>query len=451
LERDYRRLDCKDKELKIKLTAFLRRQILSRKARIAVIGQGYVGLSLGCAAAEAGFAVTGIDVDVGRIEDLEQGVLSVPGVRPDIFHAGVATQRIAFTTQPDALESADITFICVPTPVKDHTPDLSFVEGACKDVALLLRPGQLVVLESTTYPGTTDELVKPLLEKSGLIAGRDFLLAYSPERIDPGSETYDFRNTPRVVGGVTPEATGVAALFYSQLVEEVAVVSSCRSAELAKLLENTFRHVNVALVNEMAMLCHELGIDVWEVIQAASSKPFGFMPFYPGPGVGGHCIPLDPMYLAWQVRRDAGHQFRILEQAQDINSQMPAYVATRIGDALNDRGKAVNGASVLVLGVTYKPEVGDMRESPSLNVMNVLHKRGAKLAYHDPFIESLDINGLHLERTELTHRVLAHTDCVALLTPHQVYDLEWIAEHAGLVFDARNAYGSPRRTGVVSL
>jgi UDP-N-acetyl-D-glucosamine dehydrogenase len=325
------------------------------------------------------------------------------------------------------------------------------VEQACKDVARGLTHGGVVVLESTTYPGTTDQLVRPLLEASGLTAGEDFLLAYSPERIDPGNEEFTLRNTPKVVGGHTPDATQTTTLFYEQLVDKVVAVSSCRAAELSKLLENTFRHVNVALVNEMTMLSQEMGIDVWEVIDAAATKPFGFMPFYPGPGVGGHCVPLDPTYLSWQVRRDAGHQFRILEQAEDINAQMPAYVASRIGDALNDAGKAVRGADILVLGVAYKPDVGDIRESPAIKVMTHLHRRGAKLSFHDPFVETVTLNGTVFRRAELSHRVVAGSDCIAVLTPHKTYDLDWIAQRGRLVFDSRNAYVSDRRSNIVRL
>jgi UDP-N-acetyl-D-glucosamine dehydrogenase len=416
-----------------------------------VVGQGYVGLSLTCAVAEAGFGVVGIEVDEGRVDDLSAGVMSVPGVPEEAFRAGMATGRIAFTTSPEPLAQCEVILICVPTPVRDHNPDLSFVESACRAVAVHLSPGTLVVLESTTYPGTTEELVAPLLERSGLMAGRDFLLAYSPERIDPGNLEFHLRNTPKIVGSSTPEGAGVTVLFYEQLVDKVVVVSSCRAAELAKLLENTFRHVNVALVNEMAILCHEVGIDVWEVIDAASTKPFGFMPFTPGPGVGGHCIPLDPAYLAWQVRRDAGHQFRVLEQAQDINAQMPRYVAARIGEALNELGKPVRGTSILVLGVSYKADVGDVRESPALMVMEHLYRKGAKVSFHDPYVPAARVNGDELHRTDLSHRAVANADCVALLTAHRAYDLEWIAQHAQLVFDARNAYGSDHRPNVVRL
>jgi UDP-N-acetyl-D-glucosamine dehydrogenase len=404
-----------------------------------------------CAAADAGFTVTGIDTDESRVRDLALGTLSVPGVDESVFRAGIGSGRLRFAASWEAVEENDVVLICVPTPVRDGTPDLSFVTHACEAVAQHLAPGRLVVLESTTYPGTTEEVVRPLLEASGLKAGRDFLLAYSPERIDPGNPEYGLRNTPKVVGGASPEATGIAALFYGQFVDKVVVVSSCRAAELSKLLENTFRHVNVALANEMAMLGHEMGIDVWEVVEATATKPFGFMPFYPGPGVGGHCIPVDPAYLAWQIRRDAGRQFRILEQAQDINAQMPSYLASRIGEALNEQGKPVKGANILVLGVTYKPDVADTRESPALKVIAHLQRRGANVQFHDPYIVSLSLDGLPARRTELTYRALAGKDCVAILTPHSAYDLDWIARNAEFIFDARNAYGPDHRPNVVPL
>jgi UDP-N-acetyl-D-glucosamine dehydrogenase len=435
----------------VKTTARLRRRLLATDARVAVIGQGYVGLSLACAAADAGFPVTGIDVNGDRVRDLEAGTLTVPGVSESEFRSGIATGRLSFTTAFSAVAESDVVAICVPTPVRDGSPDLSYVEGAARSVGDHLRAGQLVILESTTYPGTTEGPVRTALERSGLVAGRDFLLAYSPERIDPGNPEYGLRGTPRIVGGLTPEGTGVASLFYGQIVDKVVTVGSPRAAELAKLLENTFRHVNIALVNEMAMLCHEMDIDVWEVIDATASKPFGFMPFYPGPGVGGNCIPSDPAYLAWHVRRDAGHQFRALEQAEDINSQMPRYAASRIADALNDAGKAVKGSRILVLGVTYKPDVGEAAESPALKVMSILERRGASVDFHDPYIETLRLGESVRHRTDLTHSAVSSADCVALLTPHRAYDLEWIAERARLVFDGRNAYGQERRENVVRL
>ncbi len=293
--------------------------------------------------------------------------------------------------------------------------------------------------------------MRPLLEKSGLLAGRDFLLAYSPERIDPGNAKFDFRSVPRLVGGLTPEATGAACLFYTQIVDHVFPVSSCRAAEFAKLLENTFRQVNIALANEMAIVCHEMSLDVWEIIEAAASKPFGFMRFDPGPGVGGHCIPVDSTYLAWHVRREAGHQFRILEQAEDINCQMPAYVVSRIAEALNEAGKALKGARILVLGITYKPDVADVRESPALRVMSLLERRGAKVSYHDPHIPFVSRNGGASHRVPLSTRILGTSDCVALLVPHSAYDLAWIAQESKLVFDARNGYGASARSNVVRL
>jgi UDP-N-acetyl-D-glucosamine dehydrogenase len=435
----------------VKTTAALRRRILDRRARIGIIGQGYVGVSLACAAGDAGFPVVGVDVDTSRVADLSSGVLSVPGVDEEVFRAGIASGNVRFTDSFEPLQQCEIVLICVPTPMRDAAPDLSYVDGACREVASLLQPGMLVILESTTYPGTTDDVVRPLLESGGMVAGRDFLLAYSPERIDPGNREYGLRNTPKIVGGLSAEASGLATLFYGQLVDKVVTLSSARAAELAKLLENTFRHVNIALVSELAMLCHEMEIDVWEVIDAAATKPFGFMPFYPGPGVGGHCIPLDPAYLAWQVRREVGHTFQILEQAQDVNARMPSWVASRIGEVLNEHGKAVKDAKIYVLGVTYKADVGDLRESPPLRVMELLYRRGARVQFHDPFVEEVPLNGTRLPRTAMSNRAIETADCVVLLTPHSTYDLEWLGEHAPLVFDARNAFGQGRQRNVVRL
>jgi UDP-N-acetyl-D-glucosamine dehydrogenase len=435
----------------MKDTAHLRRLILSRRAKVAVVGQGYVGLSLASAAAEAEFPVTGIDIDEDRVASLTAGELVVPGVPESDFASALATGRLAFSSDPSAMAEADVICICVPTPVRDHAPDLSFVEAAAREAARHLRPGQLVILESTTYPGTTEGPVRELLEASGLAAGRDFLLAYSPERVDPGNEEYTFQSIPRIVGGFTPESTGAASVFYGQLVDKVVAVGSCRAAELAKLLENAYRHVNIALVNELAMLCHDMNIDVWEIIDAAASKPFGFTPFFPGPGVGGNCIPVDSAYLAWHTRRDAGARFRTVEQAQEINDYMPAYTASRVGDMLNEAGKAVKGATILVLGVSYKPGVGHVGESPALKVMSLLERRGAKVCFHDPFVDSVTVDGRLRERVDITHRAVAGSDCVVLLTPHRSYDFEWIADRAPLVFDARNAYGPDRRANVVRL
>jgi UDP-N-acetyl-D-glucosamine dehydrogenase len=328
-------------------------------------------------------------------------------------------------------------------------PDLSQLEAACRDVAQYLGPSKLVILESATYPGTTEHFVLPILQSSGLRAGRDFLVACAPDRVDLGNEEFPPRSVPKVVGGFSPEATGVAALFYSQMVDKVIAVSSCRTAELSKLLDKTFRHVNIALVNEMAMLCHEMGIDVWEVIDAAASKPFGFMTFYPGPGVGGQCMPLNPTYPAWQSQREVpAHADGILERAQAINGQMPGYVASRITQALMDAGKGARGGTVLVLGVSYKPDVADIHESPALKTIGHLRDRGAVVSFHDPYVSEVMANGSVLHRTELTRRAVESADCVAILTPHRVYDLEWIVEHAQSVFDARNAYRDDRNPKV---
>ena len=430
----------------------LQRALVTRRATVAVIGQGYVGLSVAAGAAVAGMTVHGIDLDARRVAALSAGELVVPGVQESLFALAKATGRLTFDTSAEPVASADVVLVCVPTPVIEHRPDLSAIERAGAAVGAHLRAGSLVVLESTTYPGTTEQVLQPLLEAGGLRCGVDFLLAYSPERIDPGNPKYALHNTPRVVGGCTPEATSAAATFYRQLVDEVHTVSSCRAAELAKLLENTFRMVNIALVNELAMVCAEQGIAPWEVIDAAASKPFGFMPFYPGPGVGGHCIPLDPTYLTWQSRRDAGRPFRLVELAQDINTEMPAYVAGRIAEALNDHGKAVRDARILALGVAYKPDVGDIRESAPVQVLARLQRRGAELSFHDPFIDHVDEHGIDLHRIPvLDEEALGAADCVALLTPHSSYDLPWVTEHARLVFDARNAIRAPGRDGVVVL
>jgi nucleotide sugar dehydrogenase len=427
--------------------ATLLRRIEDSTARVSVVGQGYVGLSVAAGAATAGMRVDGIDADAERVAQLTLGHNVVPGVPDVTFDLAIDTGRMSFTTDAAVVAAADVVLICVPTPLIEHRPDLTAVEAACRAVAPHLRAGALVVLESTTYPGTTEQVVRPLLEAHGLRAGRDFLLAYSPERIDPGNVKYGLRNTPRIVGGLTPESTEAAARFYGRLVDEVVPLSSCRAAELAKLLENTFRMVNIALVNELAMLCAEQGIDTWEVIRGAATKPFGFMAFQPGPGVGGHCIPLDPTYLSWQARRDTGRPFRLVELAQDVNAQMPAYVAQRVAEALNTRGIAVRGAKILALGVTYKPNVGDVRESPAITVLEHLHRRGARLSFHDPFVDRVEHGAVKLRRRALTPAAIGDADCVLVLTPHDVYDLSSVVERAKLVFDARDVM--PRSRGNV--
>ena len=434
----------------MKGTAALRRQILARSARIAVLGQGYVGLSLACVAAEAGFPVTGIDIDEGRVDALRAGG-TVAGVAQDV--AGPPS-RLAGSSSP-------------ATPPRSPQP--AWFSSACPPRYTTARPTSRSstvrqrASRRTSSPGPSwsssprPTQAPPTSECAPSSSGPAWLrVRTSSSRIRLSGSTPATPSSRSVKSlawsaACTPDATGLAALFYEQLVDKVMPVSSCRAAELAKLLENTFRHVNIALVNEMAMVCHEVGIDVWEVIDAAATKPFGFMRFHPGPGVGGHCIPLDPAYLAWQVRRDAGHQFRILEEAEDINSQMPTWVANRIGELLNEHKKAVNGARVLVLGASYKPDVGDVRQSPSIRIMQALHKRGARMTFHDPYVDEVVLNGSKVRSIQLTTSAVEHADLVAVLTPHTTYDLHWVAEHAPLVFDATNAFGHDRWENVARL
>jgi UDP-N-acetyl-D-glucosamine dehydrogenase len=432
-------------------TAALRRRILSRRANLVVVGQGHAGLSLACAAADAGFRVTAMDPDEARIGDLRRGVLSVPGVSEHAFRAGVASERITFSSDLDSIEEGDVVAICVPVPIRDHALDISFLEEICRRVGRHLRPGHLVILESTVHPGAADDCARPALETSGLSARHDFLLACSPDRIDPGNEEHGLQNTPRIVGGITREATGVAALFYGQLIDKVVQVSSCRAAEMAKLLESSFRHVNVGLVNEMAVLCNDQGIDVWEVVEAAATKPFGFMAFHPGPGVGGHSIPSDQALGGSDQGDGSSHALRLSEQAHSINSEMPKYVASRIEDTLREKGREVRGARILALGVTYKPDVADMAESPGLKVLIHLKHGGARVSFHDPYVSEVMMNGDLIGRSQLTERAVEAADCIAILAPHRAYDLDWIARHARLIFDAQNAFGPDRRPNVVRL
>ncbi len=429
----------------------LERAITGRTARVCVVGQGYVGLTLAAAAAVEGFDVSGVDVDAERVARLAEGLLVVPGVEDGLFSQAVDSGRLRFSTGYEAVADADVVVVCVPTPVTDHRPDLGMVESAGREVGARLDGDTLVVLESTTYPGTTEQVLRPLLEAHGARLGEDLWLAFSPERIDPGNLKYGLRTTPRVVGGADDPSTRLAAAFYGCLVDDVNPVSGCRTAEMAKLLENTFRMVNIALVNELAVLCGEQGIDTWEVVSAAATKPFGFMPFYPGPGVGGHCIPLDPTYLAWQSRRDTGRPFRLVELAQDINAEMPTYVTRRILDALGRRGVALRDARVLALGVTYKPDVGDLRESAAVETLARLHRHGVQVQFHDPYVERVDSHGLSLRRTPLSAETLSVADAVAVLTPHSSYDLDLVVQHAALVFDARNALGVRSSDKVVTL
>jgi UDP-N-acetyl-D-glucosamine dehydrogenase len=405
--------------------------------RVVIVGQGYVGLPLAVAAAAVGMDVTGVDLDKRRVDQLNAGKSPVGDVSDETLGGLVRAGRYRAAVEFDAVAEADVVVLCVPTPYHETGPDLSYVEGAAGSVGAFLREGALVILESTTYPGTTEEVLRPILESaSGLRVGADFHLAFSPERIDPGNETYGLRNTPKIVGGLSDEGTDRAAEFYGAFVDTVVRVSNPKTAEMAKLLENTFRHINIALVNELAILSQDLGVDIWEVIEAAASKPFGFMPFYPGPGVGGHCIPVDPLYLSWRVRQFGGAA-KFIELARDVNAAMPAYCVTRVQDLLNERGKALNGARILVLGVAYKPNVSDLRESPALPILDLLIKKGADVAFSDPFVDQVATKAQILESVD-AWREVERADCVLIVTAHSVVDHEGLARHAKLVFDTRH-------------
>ncbi len=406
-------------------------------ADLAVIGLGYVGLPLAQEAVRAGLQVIGFDIHPGVVGGLNSGTSHVD----DLSDADI-TEMISggfrATTDPDELASAKTLVICVPTPLaEDGGPDLGAVNAAVATVAKNLQPGMLVILESTTYPGTTDEIVRPALEAGGLEVGKDFHLAFSPERIDPGNAVYGMKNTPKVVGGQTPECTRKAAEFYGHFVDTVVEARGTREAETAKLLENTYRHVNIALVNEMAKFCHELGIDLWDVIRLAKTKPFGFQAFYPGPGVGGHCIPIDPNYLSYNVRAKLGYPFRFVELAQEINGAMPNYVAQRIQNILNEDAKAVSGSTVLLLGVTYKPDIADQRESPAVPLAKRLRQLGATVQFHDPHVSTWTAEGLDIARVPDLDAALAAADLVVVVQSHAEYDGEKIANTARRVLDTR--------------
>ncbi|MFI6819916.1 nucleotide sugar dehydrogenase [Micromonospora sp. NPDC050187] len=404
---------------------------------VVILGLGYVGLPLAHEATRAGASVLGFDVKSGVVDALNAGRSHVDDLSDDDV---AQMRRAGFRATVDETEiaSAATAVICVPTPLSDDGgPDLTAVEAAAATVARNLRPGMLVVLESTTYPGTTDEIVRPILETSGLRAGTDFHLAFSPERIDPGNREFGPRNTPKVVGGHTPACADRAAEFYGRFVETIVRTRGTREAETAKLLENTYRHVNIALVNEMARFCNQLGIDLWDVIRAASSKPFGFQAFYPGPGVGGHCIPIDPNYLSHNVRAKLGYPFRFVELAQEINATMPDYVVRRAQNILNDAGLATNGSSVLLLGVTYKPDIADQRESPAVPLARLLHGLGAKLSYHDPYVPHWEALGGSIPRVDDAEAAVAEADLVILVQNHAAYDADDLARRSRRFFDTR--------------
>jgi UDP-N-acetyl-D-glucosamine dehydrogenase len=414
-------------------------RIAEHTARVAVMGQGYVGLPLAVEFAKAGFHVTGVDLDADKVAALNCGNSHIPDVPSATVRELVSAGRYRAATEMDVLGESDAIIICVPTPLrKAKDPDISFVLLAATAVKARLCAGQLIILESTTYPGTTEEMLLPMFEERGLKVGHDFFLAFSPERIDPGNEQFQVRDIPKVVGGITPDCTRTAALLYRQIVTQVLEVSSPTVAELAKLYENTFRSVNIALANEFALMCRYLGASVWEVIEAAATKPFGFMPFSPGPGIGGHCIPIDPMYLSWKLRLN-GYEARFIALADDINRSMPHQVINLLVDGLNVRKKCLNGAHLLVLGVAYKRGVGDLRESPALDVIAELQHKGAQVVYADPFVPVLLHEGLEIPRVTLDAAVVRQSDAVLILTDHREFDYPMVVENADLVIDSRNA------------
>lgn len=414
-------------------------RIEDRSAEIAVMGLGYVGLPVAVAFAEAGFRVTGVDIDRTKTEKVRQGESYVKDIPSSRLAAVVGAGRLAATVDADVLGSVGVVVICVPTPLsKMKDPDISYVMTAADQAAGRLRPGSLVVMESTTYPGTSEEILLPRLSAQGGEVGEDFFLAYSPERIDPGNRTWTLQNTPKIVGGLSARCGALAAALYRTICDEVHLVSSCRAAEMVKLLENTFRAVNIALVNEVAMMCERLDVDTWEVIDAAATKPFGFMPFYPGPGLGGHCIPVDPHYLTWKVRT-LDYQARLVELAGEINSAMPEHVARKVAEVLNERQLAVNGSRILVIGVAYKRDVDDTRESPAIDILRILQAQGAEIGYSDPWVEALS-EGFDppLRSVEGLPEVCSRYDCVVVCTDHSDLDWEGIIEASPMLIDTRN-------------
>ena len=422
-------------------TADALRERLAATPTVGIIGLGYVGLPLAVAFAESGARVLGVDRDAHRVEHVRAGRSFVEDVPAAALAPLLASGRLAASTDVATLARADAIVICVPTPLgKSKEPDISFIVGAADAVAGIIRRGQLVVLESTTYPGTTQEVLLPRFAARGLRAGEDFFLAFSPERIDPGNRTYTLRDIPKVVGGLTPACRDLATALYARVAAQVVPVSGPETAEMVKLFENTFRSVNIALVNEFAIMCRRLGISVWEVIQAAATKPFGFMPFYPGPGLGGHCLPSDPHYLSWRVRLE-GYEPRFIAFADEINRQMPGYVVGLVADALNERGRALRDARILVLGVAYKPNVSDTRDSPALEILETLARKGAAVEYHDPLVPAVQVGTTTRESIAWSAADLGGRDVVLILTPHDGYDWKAIVRDARLVVDTRNATG----------
>jgi len=418
------------------------KKLKNKEARIGILGLGYVGLPLAVVFAEAGFHVTGVDPDSRKVDSLTKGISYIPDVKTEVIEKIVKSGHLTATTDFSVLKEIDAVSICVPTPLRQTgDPDMSFIISATEELAKYMHKGMVVVLESTTYPGTTRELLLPKLGvDNGLTIGEDWFLAFSPERVDPGREDFTTINTPKVMGGITPACSEVATAWYEGAIKIVHSVSSAEAAEMSKLLENTFRMINIGLVNELAIMCERLGVDVWEVIDAAATKPFGFMKFTPGPGLGGHCIPIDPLYLSWKMK-SFNYNARFIELASEINTNMPRYVVSRILDAMNDRSKALKGSKVLVLGAAYKPDIDDVRESPALDVIGLLQKKGAQVEYHDPYIPHIhhEHDGWHMDSVRDLMKSVREADAVVIITDHKEYDYKAIVESAKFVFDSRNA------------
>lgn len=428
----------------------LRERIMNKTARVGVLGLGYVGLPLAIEFARAGFEVVGIDVQQSKVDEIRRGRSYVKDISDDVLKSFVENGKFRATTDFAAIQQLDTIDICVPTPLnKTKDPDMTYVISAADAIARYMHPELLVMLESTTYPGTTGELVLPKLQQTGLLVGEDFFLCFSPERIDPGNPRFQTSNIPKVVGGITPVCTEIGALFYKQALETVVPVSSTRVAEMVKLLENTFRMINIGLVNELALMCDRMNIDVWEVIDAAATKPFGFMPFYPGPGLGGHCIPIDPFYLSWKSK-EAGMEARFIELAGYINSRMPEFVLEKIQNALNEEAKPLRGSHVHVLGAAYKRDIDDTRESPALDIILLLQRRGAIVTFSDPYVQRIQIDGNHLDAQEMMPALEA-ADCVVIVTDHRNVDYQSVVEHSKLIIDTRNALKGLRSEKVIRL
>ena len=426
----------------------LTNKIKTKTARVGVVGLGYVGLPLAVEYASEGYSVTGIDLQASKVDQINNGVSYIQDVPTSVVAPAVAAKKLRATTDFSVVAELDTINICVPTPLrKTKDPDMSYIVSACEEIAKYVHPGMLVILESTTYPGTTDELVRPLLEKGGVVVGEDLFLCFSPERVDPGNPKFNTKNIPKVVGGTTPACTEVGKLFYSQALQNVVPVTSTQVAEMVKLLENTFRMINIGLVNEIAIMCSRMGINVWEVIEAAATKPFGFMPFYPGPGLGGHCIPIDPFYLSWKSKQ-AGVEARFIELAGHINGQMPHFVIDKIQNALNDQTKPLRGSHVHILGVAYKRDIDDVRESPALDIIHLLNQRGAKVTYSDPFVPSLSIDGLQLKAQDGVPKT---ADCAVIITDHAAFDYKALVRDAALIVDTRNALKNIQSNNIVRL